>query len=132
MSTIRRAARGWLPPALLVAGAVAAWELYVRLSGTPEWLLPAPSALPGAMRGAAPQLLRHTLVTLGEVAVGFAVAVAVGVGAAVAIAYSRTLERALYPLVVASQTVPIPVLAPLLQLVQASAWNNSTGPLVGS
>jgi ABC-type nitrate/sulfonate/bicarbonate transport system permease component len=114
VTPMRRLARDWLPPALLILGAIVAWEAYVRLSGTPAWLLPPPSALPGAIARAAPQLLRHTLVTLGEVALGFAVAVAVGVAAAVAIAYSPTLERALYPLVVASQTVPIPVLAPLL------------------
>ncbi|HET8630543.1 MAG TPA: ABC transporter permease [Thermomicrobiales bacterium] len=114
MKVIRRLGRDWLPPAALIVAALLAWEGYVRLSGTPTWLLPPPSALPGALVAAGPELAGHTLVTLGEVAVGFAVAVALGLAAAIAIAYSPALERALYPLVVASQTVPLPVLAPLL------------------
>ncbi len=110
----RRLVGGWLPPAALVVAAIAGWEVYVRLSGTPAWLLPPPSALPRALVEAAPELARHARVTLGEVALGFAVAAAVGIAVAVAIAFSPLLERALYPLVVASQTVPIPALAPLL------------------
>jgi ABC-type nitrate/sulfonate/bicarbonate transport system permease component len=110
----RRLAGGWLPPAAIVVAAIAGWEVYVRVSGTPAWLLPPPSALTGAMVAEAPELARHAMVTLREVALGFAVAVTVGIAAAVAIAFSPLLERALYPLVVASQAVPIPVLAPLL------------------
>ena len=114
MNGTRRLVGGWLPPATIVAAAIAGWEVYVRVSGTPAWLLPPPSAIPGAMVAAAPELAQHALVTLGEVALGFAAAAALGIAAAVAIAFSPLLERALYPLVVASQTVPIPVLAPLL------------------
>ena len=114
MRLARRLVRDWLPSAAIVVAAVLGWEAFVRLSGTDPWLLPPPSALPGAAASQAAELTRHTLVTLGEVALGFAVAAAVGTVAAVAIASSPVLERALYPLVVASQTVPIPVLAPLL------------------
>jgi ABC-type nitrate/sulfonate/bicarbonate transport system permease component len=110
----RRLTRDWLPPLAIVIAALAGWEAFVRLSGTPAWLLPPPSALPGALRGALPQLARHTLVTLAEVAAGLAAATALGLALAAALAWSPALNRALYPLVVASQTVPLPVLAPLL------------------
>lgn len=106
--------RTWLPPAALLLLALLGWEAVVRLGGVPPWLLPPPSALPGALFDARAVLLRHTLVTLGEVVLGLGASVVVGLVFAVAIAWSPTLERAFYPLVVASQTVPLPVLAPPL------------------
>ncbi|MGN6756017.1 MAG: ABC transporter permease [Thermomicrobiales bacterium] len=110
----RRLLRRWGPATAIVIALVIAWELFVRVSATPSYVLPAPSTLPGALAGAAPQLLRHTLVTLREVLIGLAAATLVGVATAVAIVFSPVLDRAFYPLVVATQTVPLPVLAPLL------------------
>ncbi len=52
--------------------------------------------------------------TLLEVVVGFALALTVGLLLAFLIDASPTLDRAVYPLVVASQTVPVPAIAPLL------------------
>lgn len=114
MNRRQRVLADWLAPLALIALALLGWELYVWLSGTPAWLLPPPSLLPETFARIAPQLWGHTLVTLGEVGLGFAVSVVVGIAVAVAIAWSSVLERALYPLVVASQAVPLPVLAPLL------------------
>ena len=59
-------------------------------------------------------LLEHTLVTLEEIVLGFIAALASGLVLATAIAYSRILERSVYPIVIASQTVPIIAIAPLL------------------
>ena len=56
-------------------------------------------------------------VTAGEVALGLAAAVAAGVALAVAMHLSRTIRRALRPLVIGSQAVPVPVIAPLVVLV---------------
>jgi NitT/TauT family transport system permease protein len=59
-------------------------------------------------------LIRHSLVTLGEVASGLAI----GLGTAVLLGYwlakLRWLERILAPYIVASQSVPIVAIAPLL------------------
>ncbi|MBI4336948.1 MAG: ABC transporter permease [Chloroflexi bacterium] len=90
------------------------WEALVRLAGTPRWLLPPPSAIFQELVARHAMLWQHTLVTLTEVAAGFAVALAVGIGLAIAISSAKVLERAVYPLVVASQTVPIIAIAPLL------------------
>ena len=59
-------------------------------------------------------LLEHTLVTLEEIVLGFIAALAAGLLLATGIAYSRILERSVYPIVIASQTVPIIAIAPLL------------------
>ena len=112
--TLRRLRRDWLPPALLLVALLLAWEATVRLAGIEPWLLPPPSAIPGAFVRVGDVLLGHTLVTMVEVVLGILVAVAVGLGVAVAIIASPVVERALYPLLVASQTVPVIVIAPLL------------------
>src|SRR5207237_6069862 len=45
-----------------------------------------------------------------------AAAILLGVGLAVLVHTSRTIERALYPWLVASQTVPVPAIAPVIVL----------------
>ena len=110
---VRRLER-WLRPALIVAAMVAAWQTVVVLFSIPAWKLPAPSAIAAELVASRALYLRHTWVTLEEVFLGFFVALAMGVVLASLIAYSRTFQRAVYPIVVASQTIPIIVIAPLL------------------
>jgi len=104
----------WLPSAGLVVAALAIWQVAAAALQVPRWLLPSPTDIAEAMVTNRNPLLRHTWVTLEEVLVGFALAFAVGVALAIAIAYSRTLERTIYPFVIASQTVPVVAIAPIL------------------
>lgn len=113
-AVVRAMALEWAPPALLASSLVGLWELLVRLLAVPRWLLPPPSAILYEVGRSKALLLRHTVVTLEEVVVGLGVSAAVGIGLALAIAYWRTVARAIYPIVVASQTIPIVALAPLL------------------
>lgn len=106
-----------LAPLLLVAVLLVGWEIGVRATATPRWLLPAPSDVIESLVADREILLPNALVTLWEVVLGFALALVAGVGLGIAIFRSRTLERVLYPLVIGSQTVPIPALAPLLLIV---------------
>lgn len=107
-------ARHWLWPALLIAAALAIWEVTVRVRDVPEWLLPPPSAIVRSLIDDRSLLLRHTRATLAEVLLGFALALTAGILLGIAIVSSRVIERALYPIVIASQTVPIPAIAPLM------------------
>lgn len=105
---------GWLLPLALLALLLAGWQAYVRLADTPRWFLPAPTDIADELVRSRALLWRHTWTTLQEVLVGFAFAFVLGVALAVGIAASRTVERALYPVIVASQAVPIIALAPVL------------------
>jgi ABC-type nitrate/sulfonate/bicarbonate transport system permease component len=107
------------PLAIVVAG-LGAWELAARwdlladaLSIQP-FLIPAPSDIAEALWDDRELLAEDGWVTLKEVVLGFALAVAAGVLFAVPLHLSETLRRALYPLLVASQTIPIIVIAPIL------------------
>ena len=112
--SVDRTVRRWLPALLIVLSILALWEAYVRIFDVQTWLLPAPSAIAVALVQDAGLLWHHTRATLTEIIVGFGVALACGVLLATAIGMSRTLERALYPFIIASQTIPIIVIAPML------------------
>ena len=107
-------ARRWLPAGLIIAGIVGLWEWVVATNDIPAWKLPAPSAIGAELWTARGLLWGHTWVTVEEVLIGFALALVSGVGLAWLISWSKTLERVIYPGVVASQTIPIIVIAPLL------------------
>ena len=107
-------ARRWAPALLIVVCIIILWEGYVRIFDVQKWLLPAPSQIGVALFQDAGLLWRHTGVTVLEIVVGFGLALASGVLLATAIGMSRTLERALYPFIIASQTIPIIVIAPML------------------
>lgn len=99
---------------LVVLGLLGAWEAYARLGGVDQLILPAPTQVAEALVDDRALLWDNLQVTAGEVLLGIAVAVVAGLALAVALHLSRTLRRALYPLLVASQAVPIPIVAPLL------------------
>ena len=104
-------------PALgLVAALVLGWELACRLLAVDPLTLPAPSRILAALWDARGVAAGHALTTLGETVVGFSVAVVFAVLAALAMDSLGWVRRAVYPLLVASQTVPIVAVAPLLVL----------------
>jgi ABC-type nitrate/sulfonate/bicarbonate transport system permease component len=104
-----------VPPALLLATALlGAWECYVDLAGVEADVLPAPHAVAAALWDSGDLLARNFAVTAKEVVLGLALALAGGFALAVAIHLSPLLRRAVYPLAVGSQAVPIPVIGVLL------------------
>lgn len=108
--------RSWLPPAVLIAILLAAWEVGVAAFDTPAYILPAPSAVWAAFGEVRPLLAEHILTTTTEALAGIAIGAAAGVALAVAVWAVPLLRRLTYPLLVTSQTVPMVVLAPLLVL----------------
>ena len=59
-------------------------------------------------------VVKEAAFTLREAAVGFAIGVVVGLGIAIVLTLSRRLERALVPHVIASQTIPLIAIAPII------------------
>jgi putative hydroxymethylpyrimidine transport system permease protein len=107
--------RWWRPLALLVV-LLGVWEVYVDAGGANPLILPAPHTIAQALYDDRGLLWSNFKVTAGEVLLGLAVAAALALALAVAIHFSRTLRQAIYPLLVASQAIPIPIIAPLLVL----------------
>jgi putative hydroxymethylpyrimidine transport system permease protein len=109
-----------LPPALIVIGLIGLWQLasewdvLANLLKIQDFLVPSPSQIAQALWEDRSLLADDAWVTLKEVVLGFAIAVVLGLAFAVALHLSETLRRAFYPLLVASQTVPVVAIAPIL------------------
>jgi putative hydroxymethylpyrimidine transport system permease protein len=103
--------------ALIVLAGVAAWEAIVRLALVDELLLPAPTQVVESLWTDRGLLADDLAVTTGEVLLGLAAAIAAGAALGVAMHVSAPARRALRPLVIGSQAVPVPVIAPLVVLV---------------
>ena len=99
---------------VLVAVGLVAWQWYVTASGVRPQVLPSPLRVLEQGWAFREQIWANTVPTLQVTAVGFAVSLALGWALAVAVDFSPWLRRALTPLLVASQTLPIIAIAPLL------------------
>ncbi len=103
--------------AVVAIAALAGWEALVQGGVVDSLLLPAPTEVASSLWNDRGLLAPDLAVTLQEVLVGLLAAVAVGAALGIGMHVSGALRRALRPLVIGSQAVPIPVIAPLLILV---------------
>jgi ABC-type nitrate/sulfonate/bicarbonate transport system permease component len=116
--TSRAAWRDWLrreaiPPLALMSFLLLAWHAVAVRTGLPAFILPAPLDVVRAGWETRRLLLSAIGVTLLETVLGLAVALALGVAIAAAMDLSAVIRRALYPILVTSQTVQILAIAPL-------------------
>jgi putative hydroxymethylpyrimidine transport system permease protein len=112
--------RRWALPALVLAALLGAWQVAASSGAIAsalhleDFLVPSPSEIATVLWEDRALLAENAWVTLKEIVLGFACALAAGLAFAVVLHLSPTLRRAFYPLIVASQTVPIIVVAPIL------------------
>jgi putative hydroxymethylpyrimidine transport system permease protein len=110
----------WLLPALLLAMLIGAWQLAASSGAIAsalnleDFLVPSPAEIASALWENRSLLLDNSWVTLREILLGFACAVVAGLAIAVVLYLSTTLRLASYPLLIASQTIPIIAIAPIL------------------
>ncbi len=77
-------------------------------------LLPRPSAIFSALSSNWNVIAPHAYQTILETAIGFIIAIILGVGTALLLDLTDWIKRALYPILITSQTIPMIALAPLL------------------
>ena len=100
---------------LLFVGLVGGWELAVRVFDISKIVVPAPSAVGMALwSGMQGDFLMHFGITFYEVIAGFVLGAATGLILGALISQFRLLERALYPYIVAFQTLPKVAIAPII------------------
>ena len=118
--------RRWALSSALFLGAVGLWQGIASLPGVDNLTLASPVETARALGDDSSLLLSNAWTTLEEVLLGLAVAVALGLGAAVLMHLFRPLRDAAYPLLIASQAIPIPVAAVLVVL----AFDYGIGPKI--
>ena len=111
-STIRRNG----PALALTAGLLILWETVCVTGLVPAYMLPSPTDILRAFVKDFPELCGHAAVTLQEAAYGLILGVALGFVFAVGMDAFDWLSRALYPILVITQTIPTVAIAPLLVL----------------
>lgn len=111
--TLRRLA-GYGPALVLALALLALWELYVRVGWISERVLPSPIAIVQALVNNWGIIYDNTVQTLLETVLGLAIATLLGLLLAIILDISAWMRRAVYPLLITSQTIPIIALAPLL------------------
>lgn len=110
----------WVPPTILLTALIGLWQIAASsgaIAGAlhlESFLVPSPAEITSSLWENRELLIENAWVTLREVLLGFICALVAGLGFAVLLHLSETLRRAAYPLVVASQTIPIIVIAPIL------------------
>jgi NitT/TauT family transport system permease protein len=112
--SIRDRLAGWLPPSAVIAGSVVLWEAAVRVLRVPEFVLPGPLAVWRALDQYQTAIWFNAAQTLYTTLAGFVLALMAGMGLGLAIGYSALVYRALYPLLVAFNSVPKVALVPVL------------------
>ncbi|MXZ03552.1 MAG: ABC transporter permease [Chloroflexi bacterium] len=106
--------QNWGAAVVIALLGLVVWELSVRLFDVQEWLLPPVSKILSELIADPPLFISNGWVTLREILVGFMVSTTFGFVMATGMFWSRLLERSVYPFLIASQTVPVFTLAPLL------------------
>ncbi|RVW06028.1 ABC transporter permease [Rhodococcus spongiicola] len=124
MSTSQRPSRGtlpahgpvrrFLPAALVVIMLVAAWQIYVVVSGIRPQVLPSPARVVEQGWMHRDDIAVNAWATVQVTLVGFAVSLVVAWALAILVDFSPRLRRAFVPLFVVSQTLPIIAIAPLM------------------
>lgn len=106
-----------LPAAIrTVATLLAAWQAAIWALAPPRYILPTPLDVAASFHRQPSYLLANTMVTLGEIAVGFAAGTLLGIATALGIMALPRLGRLVWPLVLVLQAFPVFVIAPLLVL----------------
>ncbi len=103
-----------MPALLLLVALVCLWQLYAAASGLDPFVLPSPLDVARALVEDRGLLAENFVVTAGEMLLGLLCALVLGVALSIALHLSDRLRRGVTPLLVATQVVPVVLVAPLL------------------
>lgn len=109
-----RGVRNALYPLVGVAIILLIWQLYTDLFGINRIVLPSPTDILWASVANWPVLLSECWPTFLESVLGFILAVVIGIPFAVCVANSRVLNLTLYPILIATQSIPKVAVAPII------------------
>ncbi|MEH6728459.1 MAG: ABC transporter permease, partial [Hyphomicrobiales bacterium] len=103
--------------AMLVGAAlIGIWQAIVVVFELPPFILPGPFSVAASLVDNFPYLLGHAAATASEILIGLLLGLVLGVATGLVMAMSPTAERLVFPLVLATQALPVFAIAPLLVL----------------
>ena len=108
--------RGIGPAVFGLSAFFVGWEVLVRVTNTPSFVVPAPTAIVDRLWAELPRYAYEFSFTLAAAGIGLVIGTTVGIVGAVLMSSWRTLERSLFPLAVVLKLVPFVAIAPLLRI----------------
>ena len=111
---MRHIVRAYVPFLTFILLLVVVWEAGTRVFHIPHYIIPKLSDVLVSMWENGQLLKKHFVVTLGEALLGLGISALFGSLAAVWIESSSLANKTIYPLIVASQTIPIIALSPIM------------------
>jgi len=104
----------FMPSIILTAFLFILWELLVRALDVADWFLPPPSSIIRELFLSIDIILKHLLTTSIEVLLGLILSVIVAINFSLIIFFFKSVEKSVYPLLIATQTIPVITISPLL------------------
>lgn len=105
-----------LPAAAALCLLILLWQFLYQSGAVPAYMLPSPIQVVKALFTELPTILRHAVVTLQEAFYGLCIGVVLAFVMATLMDHFRILNKALYPIMIITQTIPTIAIAPLLVL----------------
>ena len=105
-----------LPAAAALCLLILLWQCLYQSGAVPAYMLPSPIQVVKALFTDLPTILRHAVVTLQEAFYGLCIGVVLAFVMATLMDHFRILNKALYPIMIITQTIPTIAIAPLLVL----------------
>lgn len=105
--------RGWRDGIIGFALLFAVWEASSHVFKIPKYILPPPTVIWEDLMKRYPRMLDAASTTTTEIVLGFLIAIVVSIPLAVVVSYSRPIERAIFPILIALQIIPKIAIAPL-------------------
>lgn len=93
------------------------WEIIVNIGLIERYILPSPTDIIKVFPSMHPDIWQHVITTIQEASLGFIIAILLAIILAILMDNVSIIKKALYPIIIISQTVPIIALAPLF-----AAW----------
>lgn len=106
----------WMAPCIAVVLLLAVWQIMCLTGALPSYMLPSPVQVVQALMVDFPLLMEHAKATLQEAFIGLFIGIAGGFLLAAMMEQCSILYKALYPILVITQTIPTVAIAPLLVL----------------
>ncbi|MBP3878618.1 MAG: ABC transporter permease [Lachnospiraceae bacterium] len=105
-----------LPAAAAIVLIIALWQFLCSAGIIPHYMLPSPLEVITAVGKDFPNLMMHTAVTLQEAFLGLLAGILLAFAAATLMDRFSVIQRALYPILIITQTIPTIAIAPILVL----------------
>lgn len=103
-------------PTVTIIGLLFIWGAITAIADLPRFILPSPLLVLQALIAKADLIAGHAVITATEILLGFAAGLAFGMFSALMISAYRPVRQWIFPILIASQAVPVFAIAPILVL----------------